>query len=52
MKLLTDVIEQHPGTPWAARAAVERNAGFSVELRPYWYNREQESKPEISTPKL
>ena len=31
-QMFKDIIEQHPGTPWAARAQVELKRGFGVEL--------------------
>jgi len=34
--LLTEVIENHPDTPWAARAEKEIYSGFGIELKPYY----------------
>jgi len=31
-QMFKDVIERHPGTPWAARAEIELKRGFGVEL--------------------
>ncbi|MCH2128200.1 MAG: VWA domain-containing protein [Pirellulaceae bacterium] len=50
-----DVIDKHPGTPWAARAEKEMSSGFGVELTPY-YRRVPTSgggnSPLIPVPKL
>ncbi len=35
-ELFAQVIKNHPGTPWAARANWERNRGFGVKLYPYY----------------
>jgi hypothetical protein len=35
--LFQEVMRQHPGTPWAARAEYELKRGFGVELVP-WYD--------------
>jgi hypothetical protein len=34
--LFSDVIKNHPGTPWAERAAWELKRGYGVELRPVY----------------
>jgi len=34
--LFAEVIKEHPGTPWAARAKWEQNRGFGVQLTPYY----------------
>lgn len=45
--------ENHPGTPWAARAGGELKNGFGVELQPeYWRDLPQVSGPLIPVPKL
>ena len=35
-QLLGEVIEKHPGSPWAARAEKELAGGLGVELHPYY----------------
>ena len=35
-ELFTKVIDDHPGTPWAARAQWELRRGFGVHLRPHY----------------
>jgi len=50
--LFAEVIEKHPGTPWAARANWELRRGYGVELRPdYEPPYKQVSNP-IPVPKL
>lgn len=47
------VIEDHPGTPWAARAAWELRRGFGVELSPHYRAPSRSySGPSIPIPKL
>ncbi len=51
--LLQTVIDNHPGTPWAARAKWELDHGFGVELRPHYVNRERNyTGTPIPPPKL
>ncbi len=50
--LFAKVIEQHPGTPWAARAQWERRRGFGVELRPYYEPLYKKVDKPIPLPKL
>jgi len=53
--LYADVIEHHPGTPWAARAEKEMESGFGVELQPYYHRRPgagSGNEPLIPVPKL
>ena len=38
-KLFADVIENHPGTPWAGRAEKEIASGFGIEFTPYYHRR-------------
>ena len=38
-ELFAEVIEKHPGTPWAARAEKEMTSGFGIELVPYYHRR-------------
>ena len=51
--LLKRIIDEHAGTPWAARAQHELNRGFGVELFPY-YRRPTPtiSGPLVPVPKL
>jgi hypothetical protein len=35
-RLFSQVIQDHPGTPWAERAQWELNRGFGVRLRPIY----------------
>ena len=50
--LLKEVIKNHPGTPWAARAQWELNRGFGVELYPYYEPKYKDVKNPIPVPKL
>lgn len=36
--LLQEIIKEHPGTPWAARAQWELNRGFGVDLHEAFYD--------------
>ena len=38
-QLFAAVIDNHPETPWAARAEKEMTSGFGVELSPYYWRR-------------
>ncbi len=49
-RVLMDVEDHHPGTPWAARAKWERQRGFGVVLRPSW--RRIKQRPVFDAPKL
>jgi len=52
-KLFQKVIDEHPGTPWAARAQWELARGFGVELVPdYRVPLRPYTGPPISIPKL
>jgi len=37
MKLLKQIMVDHPSTPWSARARYELNRGFGVELAPHYH---------------
>lgn len=53
--LFRDIIEQHPGTPWASRAEVELKRGFGVELVEVYDRPEPEIPPGtrlVPVPKL
>ncbi len=50
--LFAEVIKQHPGTPWAARANWERRCGFGVELRTDYRCRYKDVDDPIPMPKL
>jgi hypothetical protein len=47
--LLKEIIKEHPGTPWAARAQWELNRGFGVELIEAFYDPRRST---IKTPNL
>jgi hypothetical protein len=52
-ELFQQVIENHPGTPWAARAQWELSRGFGVELVPeYFAPARPYDGPHIPIPKL
>jgi len=52
-EMFKKVIEQHPGTPWAARAELELARGFGVELMPdYDYHDPRPRKPGKPKPKI
>jgi hypothetical protein len=50
--LFKQVIEDHPGTPWAARAQWELNRGYGVTLDPYYEPPYQDVSNPIPIPKL
>ena len=51
--LFQKVIDEHPGTPWAARAQWELRRGFGVHLRPHYRAPYRNySGPPIPIPKL
>jgi hypothetical protein len=35
-ELLAQVVKDHPGTPWAARAQWELKRGYGVDVYPYY----------------
>lgn len=50
-QMFKKVIEQHPGTPWAARAELELARGFGVELMPdYDFHDPRPRKPSKPSP--
>ena len=54
-ELLAQCAENHPGTPWAARADWERRRGYGVTLKPvYWHTWRRGGQPaeRIPIPKL
>ena len=58
-QMFQKVIEEHPGTPWAARAELELGRGFGVELMPDYDFRDPRPRkpskprpPTIPVPKL
>jgi hypothetical protein len=52
-ELFLKVIDDHPGTPWAARAQWEMSRGFGVELVPEYYGPGRPyNGPHIPIPKL
>jgi len=57
-EMFHEVINQHEGTPWAARAKWELSRGFGVELFPVYHyygprpSRPKRSPPTIPIPKL
>ena len=54
-QMLQVVIDNHPGTPWAARAEKELESGLGVELVPYYHRVPESSggsEPLIPVPKL
>ncbi|HIF33777.1 MAG: vWA domain-containing protein [Pirellulaceae bacterium] len=44
--------ENHPGTPWAARAEWELKRGFGIDITPVYYGPPRVGKPTIPVPKL
>ncbi|NUQ63055.1 MAG: VWA domain-containing protein [Pirellulales bacterium] len=50
--LFNQVIKDHPGTPWAARAQWELARGYGVILEPYYEPPYKEVKNPIPLPKL
>ncbi|MFP6677522.1 MAG: vWA domain-containing protein [Pirellulaceae bacterium] len=44
--------ENHPGTPWAARAEWELKRGFGIDITPVYYGPPRVSMPTIPVPKL
>ncbi|EAQ77687.1 vWA domain-containing protein [Blastopirellula marina] len=57
-KLLKEIVNEYPGTPWAERANWELNRGFGVALTPWLFdtsrfpNANDKSAPPIQVPKL
>lgn len=53
-EMFNKVIADHPGTPWAARAALDLKRGFGVELHPHYaYYGPRPNKPRtFSGPKI
>ena len=52
-KRFDQVMKDHPGTPWAARAKWEKDRGYGVELAPWYHKRYRTySGPKIPLPKL
>jgi len=50
--LFEEVIELHPGTPWAARAQWERGRGFGADIVPDYHPPYRDVTPTIKVPKL
>ncbi len=54
-ELLNEVLKNHPGTPWAARAQWELRRGYGVDVRPYYegpYREIPKGEKRIPVPKL
>lgn len=50
--LFNEVIKNHPGTPWAARAQWELSRGYGIDLVPYYEPKYKDVKDAIPVPKL
>lgn len=51
-ELFEQVVKDHPGTPWAARAQWELNRGYGVDLVPYYEPEYKDISDPIPVPKL
>ena len=51
-ELFSALIEEYPGTPWAARSEWEKKRGYGVELVPIYYPPYKEVKNPTPLPKL
>ena len=51
-ELFKNIIEEHPGTPWAARSEWERRRGYGVIFRPDYHPPYKPASGKIKIPKL
>jgi hypothetical protein len=51
-ELFKIVQQNHPGTPWAARADWELKRGFGIDITPVYYGPPSNKAPTIPVPKL
>jgi hypothetical protein len=51
-ELFKIVQQNHPGTPWAARAEWELKRGFGIDITPVYYGPPSNKTPTIPVPKL